>query len=139
MKELGIGFTPLIRIPQTINPFDGKIPIFAKLEYVNFGESVKARPFATMYYLYMHSGKSDMKRKVVAATSGNFGLAGSYLLRDKYDFTVYMSENTVKENEWLIQKLIQNRTKIETFSDRYCPTVGAKRGEAIAAARYMEK
>jgi len=139
LKELGIGFTPLIRIPQTINPFDEKIPIFAKLEYVNFGESVKARPFATMYYLYMHSGKLDMKRKAVAATSGNFGLAGSYLLRDKYDFTVYMSENTVKENEGLIQKLMQNRTKIETFSDRYCPTVAAKRGEAIAAARYIEK
>jgi cysteine synthase len=139
LKELGIGFTPLIRIPRTINPFDEKVPIFAKLEYVNFGESVKARPFATMYYLYAHGGKLDVKRKAVAATSGNFGLAGSYLLADKYNFTVYMSENTVKENQWLIQKLMKNRTKIETFSDRYCPTVAAKRGEAIAAARYIEK
>lgn len=139
LKELGIGFTPLIRIPRTINPFDRKIPIFAKLEYTNFGESVKARPFATMYYLNLHGGRLNGKRKAVAATSGNFGLAGSYLLMGKYDFTVYMSENTVKENEWLITKLIKNKTKIETFSDRYCPTVSAKRGEAIAAARYVEK
>lgn len=139
LKELGIGFTPLIRMPQTINPFDREIPIFAKLEYANFGESVKARPFAAMYYLNSHNGKLKGKKKAVAATSGNFGLAGSYLLMDKYDFTVYMSENTVKENEWLIAKLTKNKTKIETFSDRYCPTVAAKRGEAIAAARYVEK
>ena len=139
LKESGIGFTPLIRIPRTINPFDKEVPIFAKLEYTNFGESVKARPFATMYYLNLHEGKLDGKRKAVAATSGNFGLAGSFLLMDKFDFTVYMSENTVKENEWLIAKLIKNKTKIETFSDRYCPTVAAKRGEAIAAARYVEK
>lgn len=139
LNELGIGSTPLKRIPRTINPFDKEIPIFAKLEYANFGESVKARPFATMYYLSLHSNRLNGKRKAVAATSGNFGLAGSYLLMNKYDFTVYMSENTVKENEWLITKLIRNKTKIETFSDRYCPAVAAKRGEAIAAARYMEK
>ncbi|MEM5782635.1 MAG: pyridoxal-phosphate dependent enzyme [Candidatus Aenigmatarchaeota archaeon] len=139
LSELGIGFTNMLRIPETINPFDKDIPIFAKLEYTNFGESVKARPFSTIYYLNFNEGRLDGKRKVVAATSGNFGLAGSYLLMDKFNFTVYMSENTVKENKQLIKKLINNKVEIEAFSDGYCPAVGAKRGQAIAAARYIEK
>ncbi len=139
LKKLGIGFTPVIRIPKRVNSFDGNIPILAKLEYTNFGESIKARPFATMYYHNSISGKLSDKTKAVAATSGNFGLAGSHLLRDETDFTVYMSEKAVKENKGLTLKLQENKTKIETFSDRYCPTVAAKKGEAIAAARYVEK
>jgi cysteine synthase len=139
LKKLGIGFTPAIRIPKRVNPFDENIPILAKLEYTNFGESVKARPFAMMYYHNSISGKLTDKTKAIAATSGNFGLAGSFLLRDEADFTVYMSEKAVKENKGLTLKLQKNKTRIETFSDRYCPTVAAKRGEAIAAARYVEK
>ena len=139
LKEFGIGFTPMVRLPKPINPFDGKVSIFAKLEYTNYGESIKARPFAMMYYLNMISGRLTGKPKAVAATSGNFGLAGAYLLRDHFDFTVYMSEAAVKENEGLTVKLLEKKAKIETFSDRYCPTVGAKRGEAIAAARYVGK
>lgn len=139
LGDLGIGFTPVVRIPERINPFDRKVSIYAKLEYVNYGESIKARPFAMMYYFNMISGNLKDKTKAIAATSGNFGLAGSYILHDKFDFTVYMSEKAVKENSWLTRKLEENKTKIETFSDRYCPTVSAKRGEAIAAARYLQK
>lgn len=139
LRRLGIGFTPVIRIPKRINPFDESIPILAKLEYTNFGESVKARPFAMMYYRNLISGKLNNRVRAIAATSGNFGLAGSFLLGDKCDLTVYMSEKAVKENRGLTRKLQENKTKIETFSDRYCPTVAAKRGEAIAAARYVEK
>ncbi len=139
LKNAGIGFTPLARLPKQVNPFDDHVSIFAKLEYTNYAESIKARPFAMMHYLNLLSGRANDKSKAVAATSGNFGLAGSYLLRDKFDFTVNMSEKAVKENSDLTAKLQKNKTKIETFSDRYCPTVGAKRGEAIAAARYVEK
>jgi len=139
LRNLGIGFTPLVRLPKQINPFDDRVSIYAKLEYTNYAESVKARPFAVMYYIKMVSRGMVSKKKVVAATSGNFGLAGSYLLRDNLDFTVYMSELAVKENLGLTTKLQQNATKIETFSDRYCPAVSAKRGMAIAAARSIEK
>lgn len=139
LKELGIGFTSLVRLPKRVNPFDDQASIFAKLEYENYNESIKARPFATMYYLNMVSGRTRNKGKAVAATSGNFGLAGSYLFRGKIDFTVNMSKLAIKENVDLIGKLKKNKTKIETFSDRYCPSVGAKRGEAIAAARFVEK
>jgi cysteine synthase B len=139
LKETGIGFTPLARLPKQINPFDDHISIFAKLEYTNFAESIKARAFATMYYLNKVSGRMNNKSKVIAATSGNFGLAGSYLLRDQFSFTVNMSEKGAKENVDLSTKLVENGAKIETFSDGYCPTVGAKRGEAIAAARFVEK
>ncbi|NIU84321.1 MAG: pyridoxal-phosphate dependent enzyme [Candidatus Thorarchaeota archaeon] len=139
LKKLGIGFTPVRRISKRINPFDENIPILAKLEYTNFGESIKARPFAMMHYRNLISGKLSNKTEAIAATSGNFGLAGSYLLRDEANFTVYMSEKAIKENKGLTTKLQENKTKIETFSDRYCPTVAAKRGEAIAAARYVEK
>ncbi|MCL5950078.1 MAG: pyridoxal-phosphate dependent enzyme [Candidatus Bathyarchaeota archaeon] len=135
----GIGFTPLIRLPEQINPYDKQNPIYAKLEYTNFGESIKARAFATMYYLNKQQGKLNNKPKAIAATSGNFGLAGSYLLHGNYTFTVNMSEKGAKENIGLASKLLENGTKIETFPDGYCPTVGAKRGEAIAAARFVEK
>lgn len=139
LKEHGTGFTPLARLPMRINPFGEQMNIFAKLEYTNRAESIKARPFAVMHYLNMVTGRISNKPKAVAATSGNFGLAGAYLLHGNFDFTVYMSEKAVKENSDLTVKLQKNKTRIETFSDRYCPTVGAKRGEAIAAARYVEK
>ena len=139
LKGVGIGFTPIVRLPRRITLFDDQVSIFAKLEYTNYAESIKARPFAMMYYLNMVIGRTSNKPKAIAATSGNFGLAGSYLLRGNFDFTVNMSEKAVKENVDLTVKLQKNKTRIETFSDRYCPTVGAKRGEAIAAARYVEK
>lgn len=139
LRDLGVGFTPLVPISERVNPLNEKVHILAKLEYTNFGESVKARPFATIHYRNLIFGELKSKTKAVAATSGNFGLAGAYLLRDKFDFTVYMSEKAVEENKGLILKLQENKTKIETFSDRYCPAVAAKRGEAIAAARYLEK
>jgi Cysteine synthase len=139
LAQNGIGFTPLTRLPKQINPYDKQTPIYAKLEYTNYGESIKARAFATMYYLNKQQGKLDNKTKAIAATSGNFGLAGSYLLHGNYSFTVNMSEKGAKENTGLTTKLQKNGTKIETFPDGYCPTVGAKRGEAIAAARFVEK
>lgn len=139
LKETGIGFTPTALLPIQINPFYEHVKILAKLEHVNYAESIKARPFATMYYLNRISGRMENKSKIIAATSGNFGLAGSYVLRDRYSFTVNMSEKGAKENLNLASKLKANGTKIETFSDGYCPTVGAKRGEAIAAARFVEK
>ncbi len=139
LKENGVGYTPLARLPKQINPFDDETPVYAKLEYTNFGESIKARPFATMYYLNKSYGRLGNKSKAVAATSGNFGLAGSYLLQGNFSFTVNMSEKGAKENTDLAAKLRNNHVKIETFSDGYCPTVGAKRGEAIAAARFVEK
>jgi cysteine synthase B len=139
LKENGVGYTPLTRLPKQINPYDKEIPIYAKIEYVNFGESIKARAFATMYYLNRINGKLNNKPKAIAATSGNFGLAASYILNGKYSFTVNMSEKGAKENTDLASKLRSNGTKIETFPDGYCPTVGAKRGEAIAAARFVEK
>lgn len=139
LKKSGIGFTPVKRIPKRINHFDENISIFAKLEYTNFGESVKARPFAIMHYHNLISDKITNKTQAIAATSGNFGLAGSCLLHGEADFTVYMSRKAVEENKGLTLKLQENKAKIETFSDRYCPTVAAKRGEAIAAARYVEK
>ncbi len=139
LKENGIGYTPLARLPKQINPYDTKTPVYVKLEYVNFGESIKARAFATMYYLNRVNGKLSNKSKAIAATSGNFGLAASYLLNGNYSFTVNMSEKGVRENTDLAEKLRSNGAKIETFPDGYCPTVGAKRGEAIAAARFVEK
>ena len=135
----GVGFTPTISFSGELDSTYSRNSIIAKLEYTNFGESIKARPFATMLHRNLISGNVGSKAKVVAATSGNFGLAGSFLLFNKFDFTVCMSKKSVNENKGLTRKLVKNKTKIETFSDRYCPTVDAKRGEAIAAARYMEE
>ncbi|MCW3974670.1 MAG: pyridoxal-phosphate dependent enzyme [Candidatus Bathyarchaeota archaeon] len=138
LLKLGVGFTPIIRISKKMNKFDKIARILAKLEFTNFGESIKAKPFATMYYRNLISGNLVGKVRTVSATSGNFGLAGSFLLLDKSDFSLCMSKKTIDENQGLTRKLLQNKTKIEIFSDRYCPTVAAKRGEAIAAARIME-
>jgi len=139
IKNLGIGFTPIRRLPNTINPFNDKIPIYVKLEYLNFGESVKSRPFAMIYYIKKITGLMNYKERVITATSGNFGLAGSYILPNNLDFTVLMSRKTVDENKTLIKKLIRNNVKVDVFSDSYCPALGAKRGQAIAFARELEK
>ncbi len=138
-RNLGVGFTPLKHLPKTVNPFDNRVSIYIKLEYLNFGESIKSRPFAAIYYIKEKTGALNGKNRVVAATSGNFGLAGSYILPKNLVFSALMSKKTVNENKTLIKKMVRNGTKIEKFSDSYCPALGAKRGQAIAFARKLEE
>jgi len=60
LKETGIGFTPLARLPKQINPFDDHIKhLRQNLNNTNFAESIKARAFATMYYLNKVSGRNE--------------------------------------------------------------------------------
>lgn len=141
LKNLGIGSTPLRRLPKEANPYDDTVPICVKEEYLNFGGSVKSRPFATMHYFYERSGEVDEIEFIVAPTSGNFGRSASYILKDsKQKFVPYMAQKTRIENPEMIEEIEGNGIVIKFFQDEeFCPISNRKRGKAIAFAELVER
>ncbi len=144
LKDCGGGQTKLIEIEEGIH---------AKAEYMNTGESIKARTWGTMQFLKRN--RLEDKEEILAATSSNFGKAGTCLGREtledkKYRF--FMSEKAERELEEQIERMkdYQNDLKLETFPGSICPTAvedeefeeeydGVSRGKPIAAARAWEE
>ncbi len=67
-----IGNTPLVEI-QRLNP-NPKVRIFAKIEYMNPGGSIKDRPALAMIEAGERSGQLTPDKTVIEATSGNTGI-----------------------------------------------------------------
>lgn len=152
-KDLGIGFTPLERLPEEINPYDKEgIPIYVKKEYVNFGESQKSRPFTMMHYYNIVSGRLEGKDTIAIATSSKFGLAAKLIdpkLREwfssrgievsDFSFELHMSRKFEEEDPYMINRLKGNGIKIMACSDGWCPTEKSDRGQGIAFVRAIEE
>ncbi len=97
-----IGNTPLIEI-KALNP-NPDVKIFAKLEYVNPGGSIKDRPALQMIEEGERSGALTHDKTVIEATSGNTGIGLAMVCAVKgYRLLLAMSESASVERRKILQ------------------------------------
>ena len=91
-----IGNTPIVEI-KNLNPVKG-VKIFAKLEYMNPGGSVKDRAALYMIEEAEKSGELTRDKIVIEATSGNTGIGLAMICAVKgYKLALTMAENASQE------------------------------------------
>ncbi len=91
-----IGNTPLVEIKK-LNPVPG-VKIFAKLEYMNPGGSIKDRAALYMINQAEDSGELTSEKTVIEATSGNTGIGLAMICAIKgYRIALTMAENASEE------------------------------------------
>ncbi len=97
-----IGNTPLVEI-KNMNPVKG-VKIFAKLEYMNPGGSVKDRPALYMINEAEKSGELTKDKIVIEATSGNTGIGLAMICAVKgYKIALTMAENASEERKSILR------------------------------------
>jgi len=108
-----IGNTPLVRLEKIPRDFPG-IEIFAKAEYFNPGGSVKDRAALNMILDGERSGKLNLERTILDATSGNTGIAYAMIGANRG----YLVKLVLPANASLERKRILKAYGAETvFSD----------------------
>lgn len=70
-----IGNTPLVRLQEVTRGLPAKVRVYAKLEYMNPGGSVKDRPAYRMIQEGIKSGQLTKDKIIMDPTSGNTGVA----------------------------------------------------------------
>lgn len=91
-----IGNTPIVEIGK-LNPVSG-VKIFAKLEYMNPGGSIKDRAALYMISRAEESGELTPGKTVIEATSGNTGIGLAMICAVKgYPIALTMAENASEE------------------------------------------
>jgi cysteine synthase len=140
-RELGVGFTPLIEIPENINRYAREnIRVLYKPEYLNAGGSGKARAVSFMLYYYRELGLLKGIKKITTAGFGNFIRSLVALLPSlKADLVpvAYMANVLVDENQDLVNYLVSKGAVVNSCADNRCPTGDMEKGKAIANA-YIE-
>ena len=97
-----IGNTPLVEIKK-MNPVEG-VRIFAKLEYMNPGGSVKDRAALYMITEAEKSGELTPDKTVIEATSGNTGIGLAMICAVKgYQIALTMAENASEERKSILR------------------------------------
>ncbi|WP_457553454.1 cysteine synthase [Desulfobacula sp.] len=97
-----IGNTPIVEITK-MNPVKG-VKIFAKLEYMNPGGSVKDRPALYMINAAEKSGELTRDKIVIEATSGNTGIGLAMVCAVKgYKLALTMAENASEERKRILR------------------------------------
>ncbi len=97
-----IGHTPLVEI-RRMNP-NPKVPVLAKLEYLNPGGSVKDRAALFMIEAAERSGELTPEKTVVEATSGNTGIGLAMVCAIKgYKLLLTMSETASLERQKILR------------------------------------
>ena len=97
-----IGNTPLVEITK-MNPVKG-VRIFAKLEYMNPGGSVKDRAALYMITEAEKSGELTHDKTVIEATSGNTGIGLAMICAVKgYKIALTMAENASEERKSILR------------------------------------
>jgi len=97
-----IGNTPLVEITK-MNPVKG-VRIFAKLEYMNPGGSVKDRAALYMITEAEKSGELTHDKIVIEATSGNTGIGLAMICAVKgYKIALTMAENASEERKSILR------------------------------------
>jgi cysteinyl-tRNA synthetase len=97
-----IGNTPLVEIKRmNCNP---QVPVFAKLEYLNPGGSIKDRAALFMIEAAEKSGELTPDKIVVEATSGNTGIGLAMVCAIKgYRLLLTMSESASVERQKILK------------------------------------
>ena len=137
-QALGIGFTPLLEIPEEVNyhASDG-IRIFYKPEFLNYGGSGKGRPVSFMLHYYMSNGVLVDIETITTAGFGNFMRNLTEIIQ-QIDLTItpkaHMGQILIDENPDLVTYLKDMGAIIEICDDGYCPTGDMDRGKAISNA-----
>ncbi len=97
-----IGNTPLVEI-RRLNPH-GRVRVFAKLESLNPGGSIKDRPALAMIEAAERSGELTPDKTVIEATSGNTGIGLALVCAVKgYRLMLAMSEAVSLERRRILQ------------------------------------
>ena len=97
-----IGNTPIVEIKK-MNPVKG-VKIFAKLEYMNPGGSVKDRAALYMINAAEESGELTKDKIVIEATSGNTGIGLAMICAVKgYKIALTMAENASEERKSILR------------------------------------
>ncbi|PIE60857.1 MAG: cysteine--tRNA ligase [Desulfobacterales bacterium] len=97
-----IGNTPLVEI-RNLNPVPG-VKIFAKLEYMNPGGSIKDRAALYMINQAEASGELTPDKTVIEATSGNTGIGLAMICAVKgYKLALAMAENASEERKRILK------------------------------------
>lgn len=97
-----IGNTPLVEI-RRLNP-NPRVRLFAKLEYLNPGGSIKDRPALAMIEAAERSGELTREKIVIEATSGNTGIGLALVCAVKgYRLMLAMSEAVSLERRRILQ------------------------------------
>ncbi len=97
-----VGSTPLVRINR-LNP-NPKVAIYAKLEFMNPGGSVKDRPALNMIEQAEKTGELTKDKIVLEATSGNTGIGLAMVCAVKgYKMLFTMSESASQERRKILK------------------------------------
>jgi cysteinyl-tRNA synthetase len=97
-----IGNTPLVEI-RRMNP-NPRVRLYAKLEYLNPGGSIKDRPARFMIEAAERSGELTAGKTVVEATSGNTGIGLALVCAVKgYRLLLAMSESVSLERRRILK------------------------------------
>jgi cysteinyl-tRNA synthetase len=97
-----IGNTPLVKIQRMNSNPD--VSVYAKLEYLNPGGSIKDRAALYMIEAAEQSGELTPEKTVVEATSGNTGIGLAMVCAIKgYDLLLTMSEAASMERQMILR------------------------------------
>ena len=98
-----IGNTPLLKLNQVFDNLDQKI--FAKAEMLNPGGSIKDRLAKSLIETAEESGRIKPGSTVIEVTSGNTGIAVSWICAAKgYQAVLVMSDKNSKEKQDMIKE-----------------------------------
>src|ERR1700710_178362 len=125
-----VGRTPMVALTRMLD--DGQAELFAKLEALNPGGSVKDRIGVSMIQAAERDGRiAPGRTTIVEATSGNTGIALAFVCAAKgYELVLSMPQGMSRERENLL-RLYGARVEITE-------SLGGM-NEAVAAAREMAR
>lgn len=99
-----VGDTPLFPITQVFSK--PNVKIYAKLEWMQLGGSVKARAAYNIIKTAIEEGKLDRNRRFLDATSGNTGIAYGHICAALgIPITICMPENATEERKTILKAL----------------------------------
>ena len=102
--EPAVGNTPLVSLDRMFPP--EKIPVFAKLEMLNVGGSVKDRTADYMVSQALAAGRINSASHLVESSSGNLAIALAMIAkREGIAFTAIVDPNLAPTNRRLIEAL----------------------------------
>ncbi len=132
--EAFVGNTPLYPI-RNVYKKEG-VSIYAKLEWQQFGGSVKARPAFNIFKQALLEGKVDRNKHLLDATSGNTGIAyASIGAALEIPVTLCLPENASKERKMILNALGVNIV----YTSRFDGTDGAQLKAKELKAEFPDK